>query len=694
MRKLVPLVLLFALVASVAWASPTSTTPLPARLVTGDEEVTIPANAPQFVPRPGELDELVGDTIVVGTTYWESQHNGTVGRMIGFAQDIDGESEVFLIYTDLADEANTNRHIMANRVNDAHSEDWAVEAGGPFQVDGADRAGYTTLGFEPVNGVPFPAYHRRVSASDDFSSGVASELSFAPMIFNDHQVPTRDDIPFAMIWPRATYTSYNGSEYVHMTMSESRDEPDDPQHITYARMLWDPAAESMTLDLPEDETTIITDEGMNISSDIAVSSDGSRVVVGQTMARYWTIDEGSEQWQWNNDIYLWMSEDGGETFDEPMNLTDFLPIDWSQDPDTMAMNQDTMRAYTDMCIYFDTDDDLHVAFSLRPYYAVQEQAFISYSYIYHWDETTNAFTMAVDANYIRITSEFAISQPAWHMNVNRPSLYQDPDTDILWMTYNQYLSHAEGDTTDIGTATDTNGRPMANADVYVTASPPDYTGYNGLRWAEGVNVTNTKWTGDEPAPPGECRSELDPNFALNNEGDYLNLIYSLDLDSGFHIQEEGVAANVPMVYHRVPKQDVLDSFDAWVTGVPMHIDETGHWEDPLSWEWNDDEGFFEMNPENVEEGSSVTPHSFELEQNYPNPFNPTTTIAFSLQHRADVKVAVFDVLGREIATIAQGAFNAGRHQLLFDGSELASGVYFYRVEAGDFQATRKMVLMK
>ncbi len=90
---------------------------------------------------------------------------------------------------------------------------------------------------------------------------------------------------------------------------------------------------------------------------------------------------------------------------------------------------------------------------------------------------------------------------------------------------------------------------------------------------------------------------------------------------------------------------------------------------------------------------------YHLAQCYPNPFNPTTTIRYSLPRRADVTLAVFNALGQKIATLVSGSRPAGSHQAVWDGTnangdEVSAGVYFYRLEAGDFVASRKMVLLK
>jgi hypothetical protein len=84
---------------------------------------------------------------------------------------------------------------------------------------------------------------------------------------------------------------------------------------------------------------------------------------------------------------------------------------------------------------------------------------------------------------------------------------------------------------------------------------------------------------------------------------------------------------------------------------------------------------------------------FKLWQNYPNPFNPTTTIRFTLPRRAHVTLAVFDGLGRPVAVLLDDERESGVHDLVFDASALSSGVYFYRLHAGDFRQTMKLVLL-
>ena len=88
------------------------------------------------------------------------------------------------------------------------------------------------------------------------------------------------------------------------------------------------------------------------------------------------------------------------------------------------------------------------------------------------------------------------------------------------------------------------------------------------------------------------------------------------------------------------------------------------------------------------------PETFSLEQNYPNPFNPTTTISWQSPVSSHQTLKVYDVLGNEVATLVNEDKSAGSYEIIFDASQLSSGVYIYRLTAGNFSATNKMTLLK
>ena len=94
------------------------------------------------------------------------------------------------------------------------------------------------------------------------------------------------------------------------------------------------------------------------------------------------------------------------------------------------------------------------------------------------------------------------------------------------------------------------------------------------------------------------------------------------------------------------------------------------------------------------ENENVLPTEFILSQNYPNPFNPSTTINYEIPKSSLVTLKVYDVLGREVATLVNEEKQAGRYNVTFNASKYSSGVYFYRITAGDFSQIKKMVLLK
>ena len=102
---------------------------------------------------------------------------------------------------------------------------------------------------------------------------------------------------------------------------------------------------------------------------------------------------------------------------------------------------------------------------------------------------------------------------------------------------------------------------------------------------------------------------------------------------------------------------------------------------------------FTIIPSDVSDNVS-TPNSFELSQNYPNPFNPSTLIKYSISERSNVSLRVYDMLGREVATLVNELEDANAYQVNFNASNLASGLYVYKFQAGNFTAMKKMMLLK
>jgi hypothetical protein len=146
-------------------------------------------------------------------------------------------------------------------------------------------------------------------------------------------------------------------------------------------------------------------------------------------------------------------------------------------------------------------------------------------------------------------------------------------------------------------------------------------------------------------------------------------------------------------FDRRPIEYYRDEFDAsYSTDSPAYTGAVGGF--PVG-----DLNWFPDRKAAWEEGTSVGepgahPVTFSLRQNYPNPFNPSTRIVYNLSGRESIKLEIFDILGRKIATLVDGIREAGEHAVNFDASGLQSGVYFYQITAGTTVQAKKMLLIK
>ena len=660
-------------------------------------------SGPGLVATSSELNEIVGDTVYVGFSYWESQHNGTVGRMIAYnADDPDGPT-IHMVWTaletDAADGAGP-RHVRYNRIVDTGSGFTLEDTQGPgYVVDSGARAGYTTLAYDEATGNTYPAYHVRYG-NDDYVTGLAAELFFLPGVFNEASVPNNDAVGNPTIWPKASFGNYEGTGYLHSASTESPPEsasPVEPQGFTVSR------SEFVSDHFEVEESaanTFALDYGMNIGVDIAVSSDGGRVAVAAPMTRDLIVhgpvpDDTS---QVNNDIYLWISEDGGASWDwdSYINVTNFIDPDPGLLPDSVAAQKDTLRAYTDCNVYFDSDDVLHVAFTAAGFeYYGSSDGFTAYltSHIYHWDEVTDEYHRIVDGTF------WNYSTPgSWQRQVNRPSMYQDPETGILWCVYQQYGMEGEYQSIWDEEAQDSLYGPwdasdqfISNGEIMVSASPAD-ANYYGRLWSKGVCITITRPDGppeERLMEPGECRSEREPSVALNNDGDYLHISYVLDLDAGFWIQDhsdgspEGEATWNPIIYHRVAKTELLDLMEAqgeWVEGHPMHVDGTGHWDDPMGWAWESAGGFFRSGGVDPTQNTSIAAGRFELVSMFVAPSDLDAASVFG--SLSDLQIAKTDA--GTFYWPAMGINTIGN-------CDVAEGYQVFSAEAGTWSMTGQYV---
>lgn len=119
---------------------------------------------------------------------------------------------------------------------------------------------------------------------------------------------------------------------------------------------------------------------------------------------------------------------------------------------------------------------------------------------------------------------------------------------------------------------------------------------------------------------------------------------------------------------------------------------------PISWAASDGHGTPGVKNDvyvtSIEENTSLIPDEYFLSNNYPNPFNPITHINYQIPEKQLVEIKVYDVLGKEVASLVEQELSAGFYTVSFDASQLSSGVYFYRMQAGDFNITKKLLLVK
>jgi len=123
-----------------------------------------------------------------------------------------------------------------------------------------------------------------------------------------------------------------------------------------------------------------------------------------------------------------------------------------------------------------------------------------------------------------------------------------------------------------------------------------------------------------------------------------------------------------------------------LVGSPTNNDNA--WQTPTVWSstW--------IGESSVGVGDEIIPLTYALHPNYPNPFNPVTHIQFTIPEQTDVKLQIFDVLGRQVDVLVNETLPFGHHEILWNPKNLSSGFYFYKLEAGSFMHTRKMILLK
>jgi len=210
-------------------------------------------------------------------------------------------------------------------------------------------------------------------------------------------------------------------------------------------------------------------------------------------------------------------------------------------------------------------------------------------------------------------------------------------------------------------------------------------------------------------PGGESYEYLDlppskpKNLFIIFPGDKVILAWGANTESDishYDIYRDRVSGFIPGDENRIDSSASPVYYDLDIQIGPSYFyqvtawDRTGHQSEP-----SEEIVVATTGVEDTASDNETIPASFSLLQNYPNPFNPVTKIKFSVplwrgEGGRIVTLKIFDILGREIQTLVNDKLNPGTYEVTFDGSNYASGVYFYQLRAGDFTQINKMILLK
>jgi hypothetical protein len=431
----------------------------------------------------------------VGTTWYDSQHNGTISKMI---VNEAGGCDLQYVWMNGLDSLANSRHVYYN-FGDPPTDPVGV------QIDPGiiTRSGYITMD-AMSDGRAVAVYHAKLStwSPTDWASAVSTDLIDCLGAFSFEWVDTvtlPPDENITAIWP---HVAVDDSDFIHVVAHTAASPVGDPSPMYYSRST-DEGGSFSTWVLSED--SIYT-----ISYDVQTSRQSGKVVISYCHVVPWNHR------QFNQDIYYFESTDYGATwdFDNPNNVTSFTP-------------NDTLRAYTDVSSIYDENDSLHLAFSLLN---VEGDSMYYYaSMIMHWSKETGMSVINSDT-LIGWHSEYDAGH--FRLMADRPSLGIDPTTGFLYCIF---VGNPPGDTS---------AERWPNAELFATCSEN-----GGLDWSPAVNLTNTSSIG---CTPGNCEDDDYPSLAEIVDDD-LHILYVNDKDAGGIPHDEGSWTLNPVLHLKVPK---------------------------------------------------------------------------------------------------------------------------------------------
>jgi len=623
--------------------SPLQKVPVTKPLSLGPATQVVRTDAPSLdgvrKPPPRRLDDPIGGAFLGGTTYYDYQHNSTCGKMIG--QDASGRIAINWM-NGLTEDPLGSRYVYYN-VWDPESWSFIYDTVG-IRVDASTRAGFVTAAVKD-DGFCFPAFHQILT--EDGHSAAAIDYIVYIDAFTTVEIPYLGEME--IIFP---HIAIDTSGHLHTVNTDYGS-----YRVYYAdgEPIFD--ASGFGIDIEWSEFQLV-DTSNFMGPDIAASRHSQRVAIAYLATKAGDLG--------GLNVYLQVSEDAGENWDDPINVTNFAPPDtdcFNHGGEIPVCNQDTLRPWVDVHVFFDEHDYIHLAWTTSAWFYWNNEGtpggwtYEFASQIYHWCEDRHEFNIVADGFYGNNGQHEANAY-----NCQRPNLAVDPLTDYLYCSFQLY------DTIQYSSA----GYPAA--DAWVTVSTD-----NGRTWAVATNVSRTD--GGAATPPPGSMSETEITVASRVTEGLLHMQYVIDHDPGANWNGEGSPTLNPVIYQRIPIDSipispVIDPCQA------LRVDSTGY-----PWDL--------CGGSSVDDIAAGPPSEFLLYQNYPNPFNPATMIQFDLNRPMTATLKVYNVVGQEVATLLnEEALSAGVHKVNFDASALPSGVYIYRLTSATHAAARKMILLK
>jgi hypothetical protein len=589
MRKFWFIILVGALAAGVALARPASkVNPMmdyksigfAAQKFCGadpNEQLPIPVGSQPDGPRRDEAIGdprgvvAIGDDYVIGYTYYDYQHNGSISKMLAK----DSQGNVHFTWMCGYDADNDPRHMVYNYLSNS---DLLLAPDDRGVVDNGTRSGYGHLALLPYDERAGVFYHvlgyEGAPNNTWLTWAMSIDYGYAWGAFGYSYPPTWPGTQ--VVWPKGCFDRNNISHIIGY------------EYQGDGGPLWARVAYSRGVAENEDfqdwewyDAPIDIDTTSVISQVASASATSDRVVLAWHHNRVGTDPEGiwsgfGGGYQRNNDIRYIVSEDG-ENWDWEngiQSITKIIPIDPRLLPDREKAYGDTLRPYCDVDIQFDPwgDDNLYAVFAAsgfqeEPDPTVGQPVNLVYAVhgdLWFWNSVEDTITLVFNGWYYNYTDQGGgrFRPGGWRINADRGSIAFNPDDPgtiyVVWVNFPKIMEPIfddNGNLTDwdwLEGAQDTSGLGYSNAEIMVSIST-DY----GITWREPVNITNTKWPADSlRAPePGECLSENWVSAAYLAD-DTLHIQYILDLDAGGVPQNEGEAKNDPVIYHRVAIDDL------------------------------------------------------------------------------------------------------------------------------------------